>query len=310
MYNRRQFVKSGISAGILAGLTSFPWEALAEDNFHLVILHTNDVHSQIEPFPEDHKKFPGLGGAAQRKVIIDKIRSENKNVVLFDCGDIFQGTPYFNFFGGELEFKLMSKMKYDAATLGNHDFDGGIENINQQLFYADFPFVCSNYNFNNTVLHGKILPHKIINKGPLKIGVIGTGIELKGLVPEKLYGNTVYENPVEKADFFAQKLKKEFGCQLVVCLSHLGYKYDNDKISDVLLAENTRFIDIILGGHTHTFMDKPDMRTNVDGNSVLIHQAGWAGVQLGRIDIFFEKKLKKNSVSAQTVIVDKKSSAF
>jgi 5'-nucleotidase len=310
MFNRRDFIKTGAAAGMMAGFGTLPLESFAAEGRHLVILHTNDVHSQIEAFPENHKQYPGLGGAAARKAIIDQIRSQHSDVLLFDSGDIFQGTPYFNFFGGELEFKLMSQMGYNAATLGNHDFDGGIKNIEKQLFNADFPFICSNYNFNNTVLNGKTFPYKVFHVGALKVGVLGIGIALKGLVPDQLYEDTVYMPPIEMANQYAAILKEDLRCDLVVCLSHLGYKYANDRISDVLLAENTRFIDIILGGHTHTFMEKPDIRKNLDGESVMVHQAGWAGVQLGRLDIFFEKKLKKKSFSGQTVIVDKKSIPF
>lgn len=270
----------------------------------LVILHTNDVHSRLEPFPEDGSANAGLGGAAVRASMIRQIRLENEHVLLFDSGDIFQGTPYFNFFLGEPEVKLMTAMGYDAATMGNHDFDGGLENFEKQMSqHAQFPIIIANYDFSNTVMHNRHVTRKIFRRGPLKIGVTGVGIELAGLVPKPLYGETQYLDPITHATEEADILKHDEKCDLVICLSHLGYKFDGKKVSDIHLAENSRSIDIILGGHTHTFMNQPDYRRNREGNNVAIHQVGWAGLRLGRIDVDFEKNRRKKCVTCNSLWV-------
>ena len=183
--------------------------------------------------------------------LIKLIREQEEHVLLFDAGDIFQGTPYFNYYGGELEFKLMSEMKYDAATLGNHDFDNGLDGLKRQLPHAKFPFLIANYDFSNTKLKDVFKPYKVFKKGGIKIGVFGIGIELDSLVPRELYKNTIYEDPIKKANHYSDLLKNKESCELIVCLSHLGLKYKTNKISDMKLARETRFIDLIIGGHTH-----------------------------------------------------------
>jgi 5'-nucleotidase len=231
-----------------------------------------------------------MGGVSRRAALIESIRQENPNVLLLDAGDIFQGTPYFNYYGGELELKLMSMMNYDIATLGNHDFDNGIDGFYSQMHHANFDFVSANYNFENTVLNGKVNPYKIIRKNGIKIGVFGLGIELEGLVDKKNYKETVYLNPIEIAQDMSRILKQEKKCDLVICLSHIGYQYKNDpdKICDVKLATLTKDIDLIIGGHTHTFLDKPTVLKNAEGKDVLVNQVGCYGVNLGRIDFYFD----------------------
>ncbi|WP_445905218.1 bifunctional metallophosphatase/5'-nucleotidase [Flavobacterium sp.] len=258
------------------------------DTKKITILHTNDVHSHIDPFPVDHPKNPNMGGAARRAAIIENIRKEEKNVLLLDAGDIFQGTPYFNYYGGELEFKLMSMMQYDLATMGNHDFDNGIDGFYAQLPHAKFDFVSANYDFKNTILYDIVKPYKIIIKDGIKIGIFGLGVQLDGLVDKKLYKETVYNNPIEVAQDMTKTLKEEKKCDLVICLSHLGFKYKNDpeKPSDIMLANKTKNIDLIIGGHTHTFLDKPVIEKNSEGKEVLINQVGCFGVNLGRIDFY------------------------
>jgi len=261
----------------------------------ITILHTNDVHSHIEPFSKDHSEFPNKGGFERRSTIINKIRKENPNTLLLDAGDIFQGTPYFNFYGGEIEFKLMSMLKYDAITIGNHDFDNGIDGLEKQLPNAKFDIISSNYDFTNTVLDSKINDYKIYNKSGIKIGVFGLGIELEGLVSKDLYKETKYLDPIEIANDTAKKLKETENCDLVICLSHLGYKYEKvpDRICDVNLAKETKDIDLIIGGHTHTFMNEPLITYNKAGKKVLINQAGCFGLYLGRIDFLFDSNNNK-----------------
>jgi len=270
----------------------------------LTILHTNDVHSYIDPFPPTHPKNPNMGGVARRAALIETIRKENPNVLLLDAGDIFQGTPYFNYYGGELEFKLMSMMKYDIATIGNHDFDNSIEGLYNQLPNASFEFVNANYDFKNTILYGHVKPYKIVRKDGIKVGVFGIGIELEGLVDKKNYKETVYHDPVSVSQDMARILKQEEKCDLVICLSHIGYQYKNepDKISDVRLATLTKDIDLIIGGHTHTFLDKPTIIKNADGKDVLVNQVGCYGVNLGRIDFYFDSDVSKIA-SGKSIII-------
>jgi len=303
---RKEFIHKSVLAGMVLGASGFPFEAFAKgDAKKLTILHTNDQHSRIDPFPMDGGKYQGFGGFAQRFQLIKQVRQKEKNVLLLDSGDIWQGTPYFNKFGGELEFKLMSEMGYDASTLGNHDFDAGLPGFVKQLPHASFPFINCNYEVNNTVLNGKLLPYKIFNRDGIKIGVFGLGIELDGLVPKDLYGDVVYTNPIEKANKIATQLKQEMDCDLVICLSHLGYKYEDKKASDIVLAQTTRNIDLILGGHTHTFFDKPEEFRNIDGNKVVVNQVGFAGICLGQIDFYFEKKKKGLLVAGAPILVAK-----
>jgi len=303
--DRRSFIRNSTYSGLLLTTGAYPIMAASNEPeiTRLTILHTNDVHSRVEPFPMDGSRNEGLGGVAKRATLIKKVRDEQKNVLLLDAGDIFQGTPYFNFFGGEIEMKLMSELGYDAATIGNHDFDGGIDGLERQLQNASFPLVVSNYNFNNTVLQGKTKEYKIFTKGGLKIGVFGLGIELKGLVPDKLYKETVYEDPLNAADKWAAYLKQDQKCDFVICLSHLGYKYDENKVSDRVLAQSTANIDLIIGGHTHTFMKEPERLLNKAGKPVLINQVGWAGIVLGRLDVYFEKNKKGTCVTCKNLIV-------
>jgi 5'-nucleotidase len=301
--NRRSFIRrsalAGVSLAAIGGVGS--WWLKENGVVKLTILHTNDVHSRIDPFPTTDSRYPGLGGFARRAEMVRKIREQEKNVLLFDCGDIFQGTPYFNYYGGELEFKLMSDMQYDAATLGNHDFDNGLDGLTRQLPHAKFPFVSSNYEFTDTPLTGNILPNKIFEMQGIRIGVFGLGIELEGLVNPKLYGNIRYHDPIAEANLQAAHLKNEQGCDVVICLSHLGYDYniekfgfDKGRICDKHVAKNSKNIDIILGGHTHTFLDQPDYTLNSKGLPVMICQVGWAGIKLGRIDLFIDVITKLN----------------
>lgn len=266
----------------------------------ITVLHTNDTHSNIDPFPPNHAKYPGQGGVVRRFELIKKIRTEEEHVLLLDAGDIFQGTPYFNRYGGVVEMKVMSEMGYDAATMGNHDFDGGIDGFIKAKSFANFPFLCANYDFTNTALDGLTRPRRIIQKGKIKVGIFGVGVELDGLVPKDKYLETKYIDPVEIANEQALKLKEE-GCDLIICLSHLGYSYDSEKISDLKLGEQTENIHLIIGGHTHTFLSEPTVVSNRAGHSVLINQVGWAGVQLGRVDFQFEKGMGAKS---EVLIVD------
>ena len=302
MSNRRKFIKNfGLGA---VGLTMINHELIAEEDVkRITILHTNDMHSRIEPFTSG--SFKGIGGMAQRSSIINEIRKKEKNVLLFDAGDIFQGTPYFNFYGGELEFKLMSQMKYDAATLGNHDFDNGLDGLKKQLKHASFPFVCANYDFSKTILKNSFKPYKIFLRDGVKVGVFGIGVELNGLVPKELYKETKYLDPVVEANKISDKLKNKIGCDLIVCLSHLGLMYKSNKVSDLVLAQKSKHIDLIIGGHTHSFLEKPILETNLDDKKVIINQVGWGGINIGKIDFIFKQNKTNFDVKNSSIFVKK-----
>lgn len=295
--NRRSFLKYALgTAGSIYMLPLFAQDKLLFEKGieKLTILYTNDQHSRIDPFPENDAKHPGEGGFSKRAALIEKIKKEEEHVLLLDAGDIFQGTPYFNYFHGELEYKLMSLMGYDAVTFGNHDFDLGVENIIKQMPHASFDFINCNYNFSDTDLKNseKISAYKVYKKGNLKIGIIGVGIDLDGLIAPKQRQGLTYNNPIEQANKAAFTLRIQERCNFVICLSHLGYKYDNDKVSDIHLAKNSENIDLIIGGHTHTFISEPFKTLNRQGIEVLVTQMGWAGIWLGRMDIYFSENRK------------------
>lgn len=301
---RREFIQKTAAGTALVGLGLSISSFKTATTKHLTILHTNDVHSYIDPFPPTHAKNPNMGGVARRATLIESIKKENPNVLLLDAGDVFQGTPYFNYYGGELEFKLMSMMQYDLATMGNHDFDNGIDGFFSQLPNAKFEFVSANYDFKNTVLNGIVKPYKIFVKDGIKVGVFGLGVELDGLVDKKNYKETVYHDPVSVSQDMARILKHEQKCDLVICLSHIGYQYKNDpdKVSDLKLASLTKDIDLIIGGHTHTFLDKPTVVKNMEGKDVLVNQVGCYGINLGRIDVYFDTD-KIKSAQGRTIVV-------
>lgn len=288
MLNRRDFIKQGLLAG--SGLLASPvlTEGLVArpGSKTITVLHTNDMHSRIEPFPEDGGVYSNMGGMARRASLIQQIREQEANVLLLDAGDIFQGTPYFNFYGGELEFKLMSKMGYDAATLGNHEFDNGIKGFTDQLPHAGFSFVNSNYDFAGTPLKNEVMPYKTIKKAGIKVGIFGLGIELQGLVGSANYGSIRYQDPVGVAREMVQELRIQ-KCGLIICLSHLGYSYQSEKIDDLKVAAQVEGIDLIIGGHTHTFLDHPTEVAGPSGHKTLVNQVGWSGINLGRVDFEF-----------------------
>ena len=298
MQNRREFL-SLLGLGV-AGVLSTPISVFASDDLiQITILHTNDFHSHIDPFGNDVPRNAGEGGLAKRAALIKKIRSETSHVLLFDAGDIFQGTPYFNYFKAKLDFELMSMMGYDAATIGNHEFDNGLEGIKSQLQYANFPFITSNYDFSDTILAGKISPFKIFKSGGLRIGVYGLGVELQGLVDPKNYGQTRFNDPMQTALKMEKILKEEKNADLIICLSHLGYDYKDKTVSDKIIASQTMNTDLIIGGHTHSFLKNPDRILNKSGKEVIINQVGFGGLILGKVDFYFSKQDKKIRINSR-----------
>ena len=303
--DRRKFIQQSTAAASLTAIGGLTLPSFTtKKKKHITILHTNDTHSHIEPFETSHYKYANKGGVARRATLVESIRNENPNTLLLDAGDIFQGTPYFNYFGGELEFKLMSMLKYDLATLGNHDFDNSIDGFYKQLPNAKFNFVSANYDFKNTILNTHVKPYQIFVKDGIKIGVFGLGIKLEGLVHPKMYKETKYLDPIEISQDMSRILKEDEQCDLVICLSHLGY-YDqrNPKnISDLNLAKATKNIDLIIGGHSHTFLPKPTIVKNIDNQKMLVNQVGCYGLNLGRIDFYFDEK-KNITTKGKSILV-------
>ncbi|MBC3786458.1 bifunctional metallophosphatase/5'-nucleotidase [Spirosoma utsteinense] len=299
---RRQFLKLLGTAAVVGSVAPDIMAGSARPKTTmLTILHTNDVHSRLDPFPMDGSRNAGRGGVARRATLIQQIRQEQENVLLLDAGDIFQGTPYFNVYKGEPEILAMNQLGYDAGTIGNHDFDGGIDNMVTQFGKATFPLLIANYDFRNTVLDGKTKPYKVFTKDGIKVGVFGLGIKPEGLIPKDACKETKYLDPIDIGNDMATRLRTEQKCDYVICLSHLGYKYDGPTVSDNVLAARTRNIDGIIGGHTHTFLDAPVTVNNADGQPIWINQVGFAGINLGRIDLTFERG--KASMAGQSVEV-------
>ena len=264
-------------------LTVFMCGTVAFGQKSIVILHTNDTHSRIEPVPESDRIAGNKGGVVRRMNYIEQVRKENKNVLLFDAGDFLQGTPYFNLFKGEVETEAMNMMHYDAVTLGNHEFDYGLEALEKVVRRAKFPIISSNYDFSGTPLNNFIKPYLILKKDGVKIGVIAINIQPKGLIASGNYNGMKFLQPERVANELALKLKTIDRCDMVICLSHLGYT------ADKRLVEQTRNIDIIIGGHSHTNMKTPDLLKNIDNKDVMVFQTAGRGIYVGRIDVELEK---------------------
>lgn len=289
--DRRSFIRTVAAGG--AGTAFFagtPWNLLAENGYRrITILHTNDTHARIEPFPEGSPDYPGKGGVLRRATLIKKIREENPNNLLLDAGDVFQGTPYFNMFGGALDFEVMSYMNYDACTIGNHEFDNGVSGFVDVVDNAKFPFVSANYDFGFTRMSYWVQDFITRNVGGIRFGIFGLGVDFKNLVLPELHRGVTYKEPVEIAREMTNRLKNNFRCDMVICLSHLGYDYDDGQISDRIVAREVPGLDLIIGGHTHTFLDQPEEVVHDDGSETLIAQVGHSGISLGRIDFIFDR---------------------
>lgn len=276
-----------IAIALLIIISTF--QLAAEKKIKLVILHTNDTHSQVEPTENSNLKTANMGGYARRMGVIEKIRSEEKNVLLFDAGDFSQGTPYFNFFNGRVEIDALNRMQYDAGTLGNHEFDNGIDTLAVILKNARFPLISSNYEVDNTPIKNQIQPYLILKKFGLKIGIMALNVDPKSLIIESNYRGLVYRDPIEKAQELSAFLKNKKKCDLVICLSHLGSDSTSVDVNDFTVAHQTKHIDIILGGHSHSLLE--NVKTNnANGKKVIISQMGKSGLYLGRIDLELKKK--------------------
>jgi len=298
--SRRKFLTIASLTGVAALGGIHLMGAMKNRSKTLTILHTNDTHSRLDPFPSNHPTFPGMGGYARRAAIVKKLRKDDPELLLLDAGDVFQGTPFYNMFHGEPELRLMSKMGYDAMVLGNHEFDMGLEVLKKVMANATFPMLAANYDFSETILDGKTKPYITLERNGIKIGIYGLGIDLTGLVGSDLFGNTKYLDPVEVAKETEDTLKKRHRCELIICLSHLGFDYDETRVSDVVIARNTEHTNIIIGGHTHTILDPAHIEQNAVNKPVIIGQTGSSGVSLGVMNVVFGEKEMDTIASGYT----------
>ena len=293
---RRTFLTASAAFG--AAVVGFPRSVIEVSAAETVItiLHTNDTHSQIDPLPANDRNA-GKGGVARRATLVKRIKKENPNTLLVDAGDVLRGTPYFNFYKGEVEYKAMSAIGYDAGTLGNHEFDNGVEALAAALKFATFDIVSANYDVKGTVLEGKVKPYVVKTLSGIKVGLFGLGISPTGLITPANFKGVTYIDPVIAARDVVKKLREEERCALVVCMSHLGYQ-ENAQRGDSLVASQVDGIDFIASGHSHLFMEQPVSATQPCGAKTLIFQVGKSGINVGRVDFTFRTG-KLTGASAQ-----------
>ena len=297
MTSRRNFLGASILTGLSFSLPSLShfsvpeavWAPLldpAPGEILITVLHTNDTHSQIDPILDNDKTWAGKGGVARRATLVKRIRRENPNTILIDAGDVCQGTPYFNFYKGEVEYKAMSLIGYDAGTIGNHEFDNGVESLAKALQFATFDIVSTNYDVRGSALESKVKTHAVKIVGGVRVGLFGLGIRPEGLITEESFKPLKYLDPVRSARDVVKLLREQERCQLVLGMSHLGY-YETpkgDQAGDSQVAAQVDGIDFIASGHTHTFMEKPVLQKNPAGKDTVIFQVGRSGIYVGRVD--------------------------
>lgn len=311
MIDRRRFLKTSLVGGaalaIPGKLSSLispkTWSALTEPLLEvaagetlITILHTNDTHSQIDPIDDSDKTYAGKGGVARRSTLVKRVRRENPNTLLLDAGDVFQGTPYFNFYKGEVEYKAMSLIGYDVVTLGNHDFDNGVEALAAAMKFAKFDFVSTNYDVRGTALETRVKPYAVRTFGDVRIGLFGMGVSPDNLITPQNFQGVKYLDPVQMARGVVRLLRGQEKCNLVVGMSHLGYFANprNNELGDSQVAAQVSGIDFIASGHTHTFMHQPVLQKNPEGKDTIIFQVGKSGIYVGRVDF----KMKGGQVVA------------
>ena len=303
MITRKTFLKQlglvGTGVG-LCGLRPVTSYGLRGGTDTLIsIMHTNDTHARIQPFPAGSGDFSGLGGVARRATLIRKIRDRRPNNLLLDAGDTFQGTPFFNFYGGALDFRAMSMMGYDASTIGNHEFDNYVHGFVEVAPKATFPFVISNYSFEGAPDMGQFCrPYLIKEIDGVRIGLFGLGVAFASLVLPQLHEGVADHDAIEAAAFQVRQLREEHQCDMVICLSHLGFEYETDQVSDKDVANAVDGIDLIIGGHTHTLLEEPYVLEKLGKRPTVISQVGHAGVVLGRLDYTFTRTGKIARVAA------------
>jgi 5'-nucleotidase len=309
MFTRRKFLGASVLGGASLTLSARPLFSYTRSfrefaspllqpgkgETLITILHTNDVHSQIDPLPANDRNA-GKGGVARRATLVKRLRAENPNTLLIDAGDAFQGTTYFNLYKGVVEYKAMTAIGYDIGTLGNHDFDNGVEALAEAMKYAKFEFVSANYDTRGTAIENRVKPYVVRELGGVRIGVFGLGIKLEGLNPPESFKGVKYYDPVKVSQGAVKVLRERERCAMVVCASHLGY-YPNpkgDEVGDSQVAAQVDGIDFIASGHTHTFMQQPVIAKQPGGGNTVIFQVGKSGIYLGRVDF----TVRENKVTA------------
>ena len=307
MISRKEFLKKSafLAAGSIVplGIGSKLFGKTLSD---LTILYTNDTHARLDPFPDNAVEFAGLGGISRRASLVKKIRSQSKNVLLLDAGDVFQGTPWFDVYGGEIDLKLMSEMGYDAMAVGNHEFDRGPDGFAEAAQKADFPILAANYDASGTPLNSHLERLIVREFNGFRVGIFGLGIELDGVVSPELYGDVKHRDPVAWANGMKNSLIDYHKCDYIICLSHLGFRYNDGRMDDLTLAKTVPGIDLIIGGHTHTFLDYPVGVMNPEGSVTQITQMGHGGVRLGRIDLNINNGDQKVKTTDRYYVVGEK----
>ena len=311
MINRRGFLKASLAGGVVAAsprstlqwLSNPVWPAISAPLLEvqageklITILHTNDTHSQIDPLPSNDRQYPDKGGVARRATLVKRVRKENPNTLLIDAGDVFQGTPYFNFYKGEVEYKSMSLIGYDVGTLGNHDFDNGVNALAAAMKFANFDFVSCNYEVHGTPLESRVKPYVVRVLAGLRVGLFGMGVSPDNLSTPENFKGVKYNDPVKAARDVVARLRGPERCTLVVGMSHLGY-YPNPRegeVGDTQVAAAVDGIDFIASGHTHTFMKQPVIAKTPSGGNTIIFQVGRSGIYVGRVDL----KIRDGKVTA------------
>jgi 5'-nucleotidase len=311
MTSRRRFLKTSLIGGAALAfprsafefLSAPAWSAIsaplldvAAGETLITILHTNDTHSQIDPLPANDRQYGGKGGVARRATLVKRVRKENPNTLMIDAGDVFQGTPYFNFFKGEVEYKAMSLIGYDVGTIGNHDFDNGVPALAAAMKFATFDFVSCNYDVRGTAIESRVKPYVVRVLGGVRVGLFGLGISPTNLITPENFKGVKYLDPIKETGKVVKTLRERERCNLVVGMSHLGYYKEpkEGEIGDTQVAGQVDGIDFIASGHTHTFMKAPVVTKQHGGGDTLVFQVGRSGIYVGRIDF----KLRDGKVTA------------
>lgn len=311
MISRKDFLKKSalITAGLMTPL-SVGAKLFSPVKPNITILYTNDTHARLDPFPDNAVEFAGLGGIARRASLVKKIRSQNKNVLLLDAGDVFQGTPWFDVYGGEIDLKLMSEMGYDAMAVGNHEFDRGPDGFAEAAQKAKFPILASNYDATGTPMNSYLDRLIVREFDGFRVGIFGLGIELEGVVSPELYGDVKHRDPIAWANGMTNSLRDYHKCDFIICLSHLGFRYSSGRMDDLTLAKKVAGIDLIIGAHTHTFLDYPVGVMNPEGSVTQITQMGHGGVRLGRIDVSYNEHHEKYSLSDRFYVIGENTETY
>ena len=293
--SRHLYIYNKVVKRLVIGLLPFylftflPSDAAAKKHKQLVILHTNDTHSTIMPLNEnlDNKDLAGRGGFLRRINMIKEERRKNPDLLLFDSGDFSQGSGYYTLFKGEVEVGLMNQMGYECTTIGNHEFDFGMDNMAKLFRMANFPVVCSNYDCKGTVLEDLVKPYITIKRSGVKIGVFALAPKLKGLVFDGNCEGITYLDPAETAQKYIDILRKQEKCDIVICISHLGWEVSD--YSDEKFLSQVEGCDLVLGGHTHTYMPTLEYAPDKTGRLIPVDQNGKHGVFIGRLVLNLEK---------------------